>query len=151
MSDFQIDNKHLKKLHGAVQHLVEHLEGENKILIDQDEDLFIRYMAYQRLVSFMDVFSSITQMATTQFRLGFDLRDDAFDTKQRKKKGWTGSTLGGNPFFTSDESDNDEDDEEEHEHGPNCKVHAINGEDLPDEVKQLLAHALRKAMKSGKK
>lgn len=150
MSDLKIDEKHIKHLDGAIEHLIEHLEEERELMADEDEDIFCRYMAYHRLVSFMSGYKHLMDVTSTSFRLGNDLQNEIFHTKEHKKKGWQNPTSEGNPFFVA----NEEDHEEEDKHAK-CRHKiikgVIDGDELPDEIKEAFARLMTLTIKKSKK
>lgn len=147
MSEFEVSEEHLKRVADTVGHIQEHLKDEVAQMLDQKEDLFMRYMAYCRVICLCQIFITASQINKNMFRMGFDLKNDIFHTKQFKKKGWADDSLDTNPFFGGEDSDDDEEESDEE-----CKPNgiAIKESDLPDEAKEFLANILIKELKKRK-
>lgn len=143
MTDNKIDVKHLTVLGDAIDHLIEHLEDEKELMQDDDADMFNRYMAYHRLVTFMSTYNHLMERAVTSFRLGNDLQNPIFHTKEHKKRGWLNPSCNGNPFFES------ADDEEGETYNINHKV--VAADELPEELQDALKGLFKLASKKRKK
>ena len=146
MTESKIDVKHLNELADGIDILIEHIEDEKELMLDAEEDIFNRYMAYHRLISFMSTYRHLMDMTITSFRLGNDLQNSVFQTKEHKKRGWMNPSCAGNPFF-----DSAQDSEEEEENEEKCKHKVVFDDDVPDEVKEAIKSLFKLSIKKKKK
>lgn len=111
MKEPKIDEEHLQHLSKLVRVIVDALSSDKNIMMDQNEDIFKRYMSYVRLSSFFISLKFTQHNIKELLRLGHDLNHDIFKTDGYKNNNWDEIEINSNPFFINkEEQDNESND-----------------------------------------
>jgi len=129
MSKFVVDNKELNSLADGIERFIKSVEKDVQYLRDEKEDLFNRYMAYNKLRSLLKGVDLIMNISHKSMIAGHNLQDELFHTPSGKHNGWDETKTFDHPFFY-DEEDKDEEG------------------DMPDFLKKILAGAVLGALVS---
>lgn len=101
MKDLEIDEEQIALMGKALEEIINSINGSRKVLIDTNEDLFKRYMAFMHMYAFINIFDSIDVSNRIMFKGGYDLNNKIFHTKKFKEFGWDKGKddITNNPFF----------------------------------------------------
>ncbi len=140
MSEFKIDEAHLKSLASEVKETLETISNDADRMLNPAIDIFERYMAFSRLKLIDDALEYAIKLSQGAIRIGFDIQADILKSEAFKKNGWGDISPYGNPFFEQPEEDSP----------GRPKMRVIDGNKIPEHLKEELFEVLDDVFKAQK-
>jgi hypothetical protein len=89
--------------------LTEFINNQSKVITDENEDIFIRYLSYARLKCIMTSTSHAMENFKETLADGHNLSHSFFHTKKYEDGGWGDIKIENIAFFSIDETKDNED------------------------------------------
>lgn len=129
MEKFEIDNEFLNKICDSTEGLIKEVQKDIERVRNENEDNFIRFMAYLRISALKDLVNFGMDFMKGSVCEGSMISNEIFNTKQRDKNGWTHPDPRHSDFFKNEEEEKS------------------NEKNSLDEFKKFLVESLIKQMK----
>ncbi len=108
MTDLKIDEEELNAIAYLLEELCKCINTDILILRDKEEDLFNRYMAYNRSDSILRSAEFGMKLSRKFMKSGHNLNDKTLHAKEGVKNDWDKSSIAENPFFLQEEKSVDD-------------------------------------------
>ena len=103
MSELKVDEGYLNDLQDNLREVIKALIIDCEDLTDGKKDIFERYMAMNRTISFLAAYKITTAISKTSLKLGFDMTQPELQTKSAIENGWGERDIERNVFFIQTE------------------------------------------------
>ena len=108
MKDLKIDEDYLGSMVDISTNLMGKIMSDIVILNDKDADVFLRFMAFNRIRALHMSLSIIMDVQHMGMLSGHCLQDSFFHTKEGKQNNWHESRISEHPFFCQKEKEGKE-------------------------------------------
>lgn len=107
MEKVKADNLHLYKTADAMDHMIEHIESDVSLLRDRDADQFSRFMAYNRIRTYLSTAQLVLKLAHASIMTGHTIQHESLQTDAAKEHEWNIVKAESHPFFIQGDNDDD--------------------------------------------
>lgn len=104
MSELKIDEEHIQRMADNFKHIITHLEAQHEYLKNPSNDIFERYMTYQKIIAVHDSILFGLQFSRKFLAHGFNMNNSILKTSTAYEAGWTEKSVDKNPFFIQEGS-----------------------------------------------